>query len=86
MNVLKAQSQRAHCGTDEHYTRLEANNPAQVQLRKQADALSNAHQNLLFKATDTTTKVIPVVFHVLHTYGVENISKQNNNTLDPRFF
>jgi len=77
MNVLNAQSQRAHCGTDEHYTRLEANNPAQVQLRKQADALSNAHQNLLFKATDTTTKVIPVVFHVLHTYGVENISKQN---------
>ena len=62
------------CGTDELY-REALKNP---EVRKQREALNKFTQyyieNKLYKQ-EKSIKIIPVVFHVIHNYGPENISK-----------
>lgn len=70
---LNAQ-QKAPCITDEHYSELVSKNPE----LKTFEDLSNfqirqAQQNL---RKTGTVRYIPVVFHVIHKWGVENISQQ----------
>lgn len=73
-SITSAQAQSQHCGTDEYYKMQLANHPS---LQKDADdfkvqAKTNIHSKIEKRATKYT---IPVVFHVIHTNGPENISR-----------
>jgi len=64
-----------HCGTDEMYKVRIKNNPDLLKRQRQADSLArNASMQQSFKTS--SVRVIPVVFHVIHEYGPENISKK----------
>lgn len=64
---------QAPCGTDQLWNRKIKENPALL-TRQQAfdDGAANFHPSY---KTDSV-RVIPVVFHIIHQYGAENISKQ----------
>ena len=70
--LASAQStQTVHrCGTDEHHEFLKENYPEFVEQRNQLFA-----NNLRLSSTGDTVIRIPVVWHINHTYGSENISK-----------
>jgi hypothetical protein len=61
------------CSTDEHYDALVKKYPQLVEMRKQFD-----HQLSMMKTTaavdDTTVYDIPMVVHVIHDYGTENVT------------
>ncbi|OYU94195.1 MAG: hypothetical protein CFE21_17345 [Bacteroidetes bacterium B1(2017)] len=72
--VSKSQS-IVPCATDEVYVESLKNHP---ELKLQEDLANNmARLPILQKAI--TTKYIPVVFHVIHKYGFENISQTQIN-------
>lgn len=66
-----------HCGADEMRIQTLKQNPeiAKAVIRKDVQ-LESFTQNFVqsLNKTSTATYVIPVVFHVIHNYGVENIS------------
>src|SRR5258706_122353 len=72
---LSAQDERMHCGTDEHYIELLKAHPEMRQLREQLEQFTEQyikqHAN---QRVHGANYIIPVVFHVLHNYGPENIS------------
>jgi hypothetical protein len=75
---LQAQDQpfqQAVCGTDESYARAVQANPELLTIQKQMDEQFSG-PSAMMTATDTQTVVIPVVFHIITTYGPENITKQ----------
>jgi PKD repeat protein len=63
------------CGSDEANRKLKALHPAEVQ---QAQDQLDAEKNYLIQHGEgqrtNSTYVIPVVFHIIHDYGVENIT------------
>ncbi len=63
------------CGTDYVYTELIKKNPEilvkQQEIREQIEALKN-----IMDSKSEQTYIIPVVFHVVHDYGIENISDE----------
>jgi PKD repeat protein len=63
------------CGSDDYNRRLKELHPAEVQ---QAQDQLDADKQYLFQHGESqrssSTYVIPVVFHIVHDYGVENIS------------
>jgi len=64
------------CATDEFQQLRMQNDPQAKQLYE--EARRTIKKPLSFnKKNDTTVKIIPVVFHILHNYGPENVSKQN---------
>jgi hypothetical protein len=73
LNIAIAQTH--HCGTDEYYKMQMQNDPslqkAEQEFRDIAKASINSKINK--RATKYT---IPVVFHVVHTNGPENISRE----------
>ncbi len=69
-------AQKAHCYTDEHLQQQFRVHPECIQLQRQADSIGNVSKNTMYKYGDTTLRTVPVVFHIIHNYGSENISKQ----------
>ncbi|CAN5216252.1 hypothetical protein BH09BAC5_BH09BAC5_08700 [soil metagenome] len=62
------------CGTSEYNERLKQQNPIEVQ---QAEDQLNAEKNALIQHGEgraSSTYVIPIVFHIIHDYGIEDIS------------
>ncbi|MDQ3109789.1 MAG: M43 family zinc metalloprotease [Bacteroidota bacterium] len=63
------------CGSSEYNERMKQSNPAEIQ---QAEDQLLQERNFLFGNSGderaTTAYVIPVVFHIIHDYGAENIS------------
>jgi PKD repeat protein len=80
VNQASAQSQEhtdAHCGSDIVMHRLYAQYPGLQQEAelKQQQALEEGKRNLQQNRSATPpTYIIPVVFHIVHDYGTENIS------------
>ncbi len=69
-------AQTHRCGTDEYSAALLKTNPDLLKsltaYNESLAALNSSDTKLSKKGT---TRTIPVVFHVIHTYGAENISK-----------
>lgn len=77
ISVITLAQNPLHCGADEMRIQTLKQHPeiAKAVIRKDAQLESftqNFTQNL--NKTSTATYVIPVVFHVIHNYGIENIS------------
>lgn len=72
----KAKAQLQPCSTDEHYWELLKQYPQLGEYEKQFEAQMNLLASSLrtTAAVDTNTYDIPLVVHVVHDYGVENIS------------
>jgi len=65
-------AQEAICGTDEQVSKSLSDNPA---LAIDFEALYDwLRSNPLQEGSSETVRVIPTVVHVMHTYGVQNIS------------
>ncbi len=67
-----AQTGHFQCGSDERLRELYAADPKLE--ADQAKMLQNARQYKMVKGEKTTVYTIPIVFHIIHQYGVENIS------------
>lgn len=67
-----------HCGADEMRINTLKQNPqiakAVINRDKELENFTQNFVSTLNKNTSTATYVIPVVFHVIHNYGAENIS------------
>jgi hypothetical protein len=63
-----------HCGTDAVINQLYMAHPELMQSALNNEAAYHAKNNRGKKAQDTVVYTIPVVFHVLHQNGPENIS------------
>ncbi len=67
------------CGSVEAMEKHFLNHPELKQGFEAYQAQANSEQNLPQQRTAAATYTIPVVFHVLHQYGVENISDAQIN-------
>ncbi len=73
---LHAQSvHRDKCMTDQHYENYLENNPQARQQLEQAARIWETNRNNPVLSKKGQVYTIPVVFHVIHEYGPENISK-----------
>ncbi len=62
------------CGIDKQRQKLIAENP---QIKEDYEKLLHRYtENRIVNGKSTTVRIIPIVFHVVHEYGVENISDQ----------
>src|SRR4051812_43053003 len=68
--TLFASAQR--CLTDQY---LEQNLATHPELKAEYDKFVSVKDIAPLSKTNGTRRIIPVVFHVIHEYGVENISK-----------
>jgi len=68
----------AQCGTDEYNLRLVQDKLQEGEgLADYLDRISNANFEIEYDVkTKKATRIIPVVFHVIHSYGESNISKE----------
>jgi hypothetical protein len=80
--ILTAQT-LLHCGADEMRIATLKQNPeiAKAVIKRDAELenftqnfIQNVNNNSSVAKTTTATYVIPVVFHVIHNYGPENIT------------
>lgn len=63
-----------NCGIDKQRQKLIAKNP---QIKEDYEKLLHRYtENRVINGKSTTVRIIPIVFHVVHEYGVENISDQ----------
>jgi PKD repeat protein len=78
-----SQTENLHCGADEMRISTLKQNPkvakAVITKEQQLEAFTqnfvqNYNDNQNKKSTSSATYIIPVVFHVIHNYGTENIS------------
>ena len=75
---LFAQQTQYWCGTDKHHVELMKSNPEYRKSRESSEQQWRrfVQENPVFsKTTGAPVFTIPVVFHVIHNYGPENISK-----------
>jgi PKD repeat protein len=76
-NTAFAQAQEHHCGSTEHMQKIYDQNPGMEQQvmdlhqRSWAEGKEHLENN---RSSSPPTYIIPVVFHVIHNYGQENIS------------
>ncbi len=76
-NTAFAQEQQHHCGSTEHMQNIYQQNPGMEQqvmdlhLRSWTEGKENLDNN---RSSSPPTYIIPVVFHIIHDYGTENIS------------
>jgi hypothetical protein len=74
-------AQQQQCSTDEQYQRLKAAHPEialyEEQLEHAIRAKLDDHLAKTTSVPDTVTYDIPIVIHVIHDYGVENLSDNN---------
>ncbi len=75
-NISVAQ-QDLRCATDEVYQETIRNNPDVLRIQKQLEDFTanyTRNQTMQRTASGAPLYIIPVVFHILHNYGSENIS------------
>lgn len=71
-----SKAQKVTCGTDQYMAEILKTNPELLKsITDYNDEISRAGNNDMKLYKKGTTRTIPVVFHVIHTYGAENISK-----------
>lgn len=73
-NSAKLAAQHSHCATDENAEELEKANP-EILMRKAAFQQQLKNYKSLPNNRGTVKYIIPVVFHVIHNGGAENIPK-----------
>ncbi len=64
------------CSSPEMNKRAEKLNPIAKQSKEQLELFTKKFEQEYDKNKGKTTYIIPVVFHVVHNYGAENISKE----------
>ncbi|MBI1222945.1 MAG: T9SS type A sorting domain-containing protein [Bacteroidetes bacterium] len=75
--TLSAPKAEAQCLNDEHYfEELAKQDPASIKRANQAMEVWKTSQSNPAQSKKQTVYRIPVVFHVIHQYGDENISKE----------
>jgi PKD repeat protein len=81
-NSIVAQSRYGHwCGSADAFEEAMKNNPEFIQNQRNLEAfteqyaLSQNHSNSLSQKKSSVVRTIPVVVHVIHANGTENISK-----------
>lgn len=71
-----AKAQNSPCGTDKYMAELLKTDPQLLKfVTEYNDQLSTLTSEDEKQYKKGTTRIIPVVFHIIHTYGSENISK-----------
>lgn len=72
----KSFAQETHftCGSHTQMKKLYAENPGLEEDYKKL--LNRYKENRIINGKSTTVRVIPIVFHIVHEYGVENVSDQ----------
>ena len=71
-----SKAQHNSCGTDKYMAEILKTNPQLLQsITDYNNSISNASNFDIKLNKKGTTRTIPVVFHIIHTYGTENISK-----------
>lgn len=72
----KSFAQETHftCGSHAQMKKLYAENPGLEEDYKKL--LNRYKENRVINGKSTTVRVIPIVFHIVHEYGVENVSDQ----------
>lgn len=70
-----AKAQELPCGATEVNNKALENNPELREKAKQLEEFTQAYVKSSKHQKKGTVKVIPIVFHVIHDYGSENISK-----------
>ena len=76
ISVITAQAQISYnCGTDEVRKQLVEQYPEIIQREKNFDQFAQTFSKANLKM-EGSTYIIPVVFHVIHDYGAENISDE----------
>jgi hypothetical protein len=81
IGILISGNAQHFCGTTEVYNQVVHDHPEVLQEQEQLENFTQQYQ-LNFKGNNTTSApiyTIPVVFHILHQYGTENISEQQIN-------
>ncbi len=73
--ILYAQNLPKPCGTDQVMQQALENNPALEHLLSQQDSLAKEYTKQHYGEKSGVVKIIPVVVHIIHAYGAENISK-----------
>jgi PKD repeat protein len=63
------------CGTDQVLKEALQKNPALIKLLQSQDSLAKEYTKQHYGEKSGAVKIIPVVIHVIHTYGPENVSK-----------
>jgi hypothetical protein len=76
---FSSKAQLAKCESDEYNAELMRNYPQMVKDREELEKFTQEYvleqqSKGLMKGTDTVPYILPVVFHVLHQYGPENVS------------
>lgn len=70
--TLNAQQQQHICGTDLAVQKSLQEHPELIQERQALEDYTASYQ----PTGERVVRVIPIVFHVMHNYGVENISRE----------
>jgi PKD repeat protein len=71
-STLLAQAQQQTCGTDYAVRKSLEMHPELVQERQALEDFTSQYE----PTGERVVRVIPIVFHVIHNYGAENISKE----------
>lgn len=75
LNISAQQTE--FCGTDQEYQKLIEMHPELIQAEKDYEKAIQQHLKLgQAKDGDSDVLIIPVVFHILHEYGAENITNE----------
>jgi len=70
--VIGTQASNAQCISDDVFIKKLMQSP---ELMQQFNEFNDMNRSIRRKSDDTITRIIPVVFHIIHTYGPENISR-----------
>ncbi len=74
--TFNSYAQHPQCGTDQYLAEILKTSPELLKsLTQYNDEISKASDNDSKLNKKGTTRTIPVVFHIIHMYGAENISK-----------
>jgi len=76
--ITNASAQNSGCATDEYFKWQVSKNPAAMtdRLTFEKEMTDNFAKYKQSAAATTGLRIIPVVFHIIHNYGPENIPKQ----------
>ena len=72
-SAFGSSAQNGHCGSSEVYNQLVSQHPEILQKQQELDQFIKQYSQSIRK-TEGQVYIIPIVFHILHNYGPENIS------------
>lgn len=74
--LLQGQNNLKYCGTQEWHNEYVKTHPEVLEIEKQKEAYNEQRNKLAGKSQGAgPVYIIPVVFHIIHEYGAENISE-----------